>query len=334
MKKIIILIIMTLLLVSGCGKVNNEKLIKEFKDDVLGSKGYEIDGIMEITGDEEVFTYKVNVAFKKDDYYRVSLINETNNHEQLILKNKEGVFVVTPSLNKSFKFQSEWPKSSSQAYLLASLVDDLNKEGVSELKKTEDGYEITANVSYPNNPDLTKEKIYFDKNMNLLKVEVLTEEGTVKIKVNFTSIDYKTNFDDDYFDLDTVIDEECCREGEDKETNKLEDIIYPLYVPANTYLTGKDVIKLDKGERVILTFAGDANFILVEETIIIPSELEIIPVYGDPLMLTNGVAALSGNSLRWTKNNIDYYLTSESLNSKELATIAESLENATATIGK
>jgi len=38
---------------------------------------------------------------------RVSLKNKTNNHEQIILKNSDGVYVLTPSLNKSFKFQSD-----------------------------------------------------------------------------------------------------------------------------------------------------------------------------------------------------------------------------------
>lgn len=51
-----------------------------------------------------------------------------NNHEQIILRNKDGVYVVTPSLNKSFKFQSEWPYNNSQVYLLQSIVDDIKDD--------------------------------------------------------------------------------------------------------------------------------------------------------------------------------------------------------------
>ena len=29
---------------------------------------------------------------------------------QIILRNEEGVFVLTPALNKSFRFQSDWRK--------------------------------------------------------------------------------------------------------------------------------------------------------------------------------------------------------------------------------
>ena len=60
------------------------------------------------------------------DKFKVSLINNSTNHEQVILRNDDGVFVLTPSLNKSFKFQSDWPYNNSQIYLLGSIIDDLN----------------------------------------------------------------------------------------------------------------------------------------------------------------------------------------------------------------
>ena len=56
-------------------------------------------------------------AYLKKDKFRVGLTNKTNNHEQIILKNDDGVYVITPSLNKSFKFQSDWPYNNSQIYL-------------------------------------------------------------------------------------------------------------------------------------------------------------------------------------------------------------------------
>ncbi len=344
MKKILILGFMCIFLLSGCGKFSADKAIKEFKDNVSKAKAYEIKALMEIVNDEDVYTYKVNVNFKKDDFYKVQLINQTNNHEQIILKNKEGVFVITPSLNKSFKFQSEWPKNSSQAYLLQSLLTDLENTKKVEMDSKGKEYILTADVNYPNNPDLLTEKIYFDKDMNLKKVEVLNEEGMTRIKVEFESINYKAIIDDKKFALDSIVDENCCNtdtnnkektteeknpkednKNNEKTTNKLDDIVYPLYVPANTYLTNKDTVSIPGGERVILTFAGEKNFILVEETANIPAEFEVIPVYGDPLMVNDSLAALSGNSLHWSSLKSDYYLTGDELTSKELMTIATSL---------
>ena len=48
------------------------------------------------------------------------------------------VYVVTPSLNKSFKFQSEWPSNSSQSYLLNPLLNDVKTDSSTTLEETND----------------------------------------------------------------------------------------------------------------------------------------------------------------------------------------------------
>ena len=108
------------------------------------------------------------------------------------------------------------------------------------------------------------------------------------------------------------------------ETEKeLNDIFNSI--DKNTYLNSKDTINTDNGNRVILTFSGDSPFTLVDEKASIKDEFEIIPVYGEPLMLSDTCGALSSNSLYWTSNNVDFYLSSDKLSSTELLTIAESI---------
>ena len=117
--------------------------------------------------------------------------------------------------------------------------------------------------------------------------------------------------------------EEC----DTKSSNILDSIIYPLYIPSETYLSNSEEIDTDEGNRMILTFAGDKNFVLIEEVATVASEFEIIPVYGDPIMLSDTIAAKSANSMYWTSNNVSYYLTSNDLSTEEMVTIAESLGN-------
>ena len=248
------------------------------------------------------------------------------------------VYVVTPSLNKSFKFQSDWPNNSSQSYLLASLVSDIKNDANSTLEETDKNYIIKTNVNYPNNSELSYEKVYLDKNMNVERVEVYTKDDVVKIKVDIKSLDWKASLDKDDFNLDDLIDQDCCKtddceegstcEEKDQSTGSLEDIIYPLYIPSETYLTSKDVLDTDTGDRVILTYSGNKNFILVEEQATSSNEFEIIPVYGDPLLLNDSVAALQANSISWMSNDIEYYLTGTDLSSEELLSIATSLSAA------
>jgi hypothetical protein len=239
--------------------------------------------------------------------------------------------VVTPSLNKSFKFQSEWPDNGSQAYLLDSLVRDIKNDADTIVEKTEDGYIITSKVNYPNNANLVKGKIFVEDKAEIEKVEVLDSEDRVKITVKFNSIDYRPSFGNDYFKLESLIDEECCEE-DTSVSSIIEDIIYPLYLPANTFLASKDTVNTANGNRVILTFAGESPFTLIEEVARPRAEFEIIPVYGEPLMVSDTFGALSANSLYWTSNNIEFYLSSDKLSSTELMTIAESVSTGTLTV--
>lgn len=340
MKKIIMLLI-SILLLTGCGKVDKDKLVEDFKNKVESSKAYVVDSKMEIYSAEDTYTYNIKVYYMDDDYFKVDMVNTLSNHEQMILRNNDEVYVVTPSLNKSYKFVSEWPYNSSQSYILNSLVKDIDAASEVKFSEEEDGYSLSVPVNYPNNSNFSYEKIYFDKDKNLKYVCVFDTEDIMAIKVTFNKIDYKANLKESDFDVDKLIDENCCNTDEsDKEdlnsedtknTSSLEDIIYPLYVPANTYLKGKELVNTEAGERAILTFNGDKNFVLIEEASKVNEEFEVIPVYGDPMMLSNTIGAISTNSLSWSVDNVDYYLASNDLTTTEILTIADSL-NVTADI--
>ena len=380
MKKYIIILCMFLGL-CGCGKSDN--VVKKFQNKIEKADNYILKGNMSIVSNEDTFTYKVEASKSKEGYYKVSLINQTNNHEQVILKNKDGVYVVTPDLNKSFKFQSDWPNNGSQSYLIDVLLNDVVNDDKVHVEKDY----IQCKVNYPNNNTLYSEKIYLDKDYGVKKVEVLDQDGNVKITLNVNSINYKAKFKDEYFSLESLISEDEVKDEQDNIDNKdkknttttkknngettttttttnvgdttnttttttttkvpsdenndikdnnnntneentsniLKDIIYPLYVPQNTHLSTEDTISTDNGNRAILTFSGDSPFVLIEEVSRRFDDLEIIPVNGDPLIMSDCIAALSNNSLYWTSNGIDYYLSSNSIDSRELMTIAEGL---------
>jgi outer membrane lipoprotein-sorting protein len=333
MKKIIILSLAILTLVCGCGKTNKETVIKKFASDVNGSKSYKLTGKMEITNDEDTFKYDLEAIYLKDNNYKVTLVNQTNNHEQIILRNKEGVYVITPSLNKSYKFDSVWPDNSSQSYLLKPILNDLQKDEKSEYTEEKDYYVVKSSVNYPNNTELTYQKVYFNKNKVIDHVEVYNKDNNVKIKVNFSGVNLKFNAKEDDFKLDEYIKKddgnECSDEDCANKSGAIENIIYPLYIPANTFLSGTDKVNNETTNRVILTFKGDKDFVLVEEKSTPSAVFETIPIYGDPLILNDTIAALSTNSMSWTNDGMSYYLVSNKLSTNELVSVASSLGNNT-----
>ena len=340
MKKLVLGLI-CLMFLCGCGKITEENIVKEFSNKLSKSSSYHFDGNMTIYSNEEKFEYKIDISYLKDNYYKAILVNQNNNHEQVILRNEDGVYVITPSLNKSFKFQSEWPHNSSQAYILKSLLKDFKNDKDLKYEKTNDGYIIKSKVNYPNNSNLTYEKVYFDKDINPIKVEVYNNNDGLAIRVDINKIDYKTRLNKEDFSVDNYINNECCSDdscdnpcqnscdGEEcaKKSSSLDSAIYPLYIPEDSVLSSSEKIQTDNGNRQILTFAGDKDFVIVEETATISKEMELIPVYGDPYILTNSVVALGANSLYWNDNNVSFYLASNSLSGEEMLTIASSMAN-------
>ncbi len=242
------------------------------------------------------------------------------------------VYVVTPSLNKSFKFQSDWPYNNSQSYLVSSLLEDIKEDTNKIYEEVNDGYVITTKVNYPNNQKLVNQKIYIDKNIDIKKVEVLDTNNNVQIKMEFNKIDLNSEFKDDYFKLNTLITETKeevknneINEEKTKETAKLEDIIYPMYLPSNTYLTNKEKVDKNDGERMILTFDGDSSFMLIEETVSMPSEHEIIPTYGELELMSDSIAVVNDNSVNWISNGVEYYVISDVISKNELLDVARSI---------
>ena len=94
MKKFI-LFLGVILLLSGCGKYNDKDLIEDLSNKVNNSKAYHMTATLEIYRNEEKYSYDVDSSYKKGDFFKVNLINKNNNHEQIILKNSEGVYVIT-----------------------------------------------------------------------------------------------------------------------------------------------------------------------------------------------------------------------------------------------
>lgn len=303
------------------------------------------------------------------------------------------VYVLTPSLNKSFKFQSNWPENNSQVYIIQSVLVDINEDKNVKLEEKDGNYILTVKVNHSNNKNLSSQKIYLDKKLNFTKIEVFDESGNKQIKMVFDSIDTKATFNNKYFltseNMKTSVSENANANINSKEsstentntkdetnadnkdeirnnnssvdtkstdsnnrnenlensessrntnettsnsTNKkdattsiLEESVYPMYLPSGTYLSDEESVSKDDGNRVILTFAGESPFILVEEAVSKSDEMEIIPVYGEPTIILDSVAALSDSSVNFISNGIEYYIASESLTKQQILQVAESI---------
>ena len=370
MKRIFIILFICCLLITGCSGTKNIK--KNFVNRVDGANSYKLNGTLSINNNDDVYNYSVEVGYKKDDYYKVTLKNKANNHVQIILKTDDGVYVLTPSLNKSFKFQSDWPYNNSQIYLLDAISSDIKNDKDSEISKKDNKYFLMTKVN-SNNSRLIKQKLEFDEEFNLSKVIVYDKDGIEVMTMKFDKIKLNCKFSKEYFDVDSIIDSESTTTESDnknesnttkdsnrdnekntdnktsnntnetnkntinndrnsntnntKTTGRLDDIVYPLFLPSGTKLVDEERVKKDNGERVIMTYEGEKSFLLVEETMDVFNEFTIIPSSGEPFQLMDTLGVMTNNSLSWSSGTTDYYLVSDVMSKDEMIEVAQSIGN-------
>ena len=75
--------------------MDSKTAISKYKKLLSNNDTYTMSGQMDIVSNEELYHYAVVVDYKKGDYYKATLKNKDSEHEQIILKNKSGVYVIT-----------------------------------------------------------------------------------------------------------------------------------------------------------------------------------------------------------------------------------------------
>ncbi len=317
----LLILIVSFFVVVGCNKANDPK--KQVLKSLNDVNSYHLEATMTVYNEEDKYDYILDVLYQKEDLFRVSMKNKSNNHEQIVLRNDEGVFVLTPSLNKSFKFQSEWPYNDSQAYLLQTVIKDIENDKDATVVETDEGNMIKSKVNYSNNPKLIEQNVYLDNDNKITKVEVVDKNGTAQIVVNITSCTYNEKLDADEFKVDNNMT--VSKDYDQEYPKELSSIIYPLYIPDNTYLTSQDKVKKTDGERVILNFSGDKTFTIIEETASVSEEGVIVPMSGSIYQIADVFGIKEENSISWISNGVEYYVVSEDLTQEELASVANSM---------
>ena len=311
------------LLLTGCGKSSERDVVKNFIKKMKNCHSYLLSGELTVHNNDDVYHYDVKVYYQKNDYYKVLLTNTANQHQQIILKNDEGVYVLTPALKKSFKFQSDWPYDNSQIYLLDALVHDINQDKNYKITSKDKQFILQTEVHYPNNSKLMRQKMFFDSSKSLKKVVVYDKDGIEAMSMTFNHIDYSPKFSKKVFQMDSIMNQKDSEVVE--ETGSLEDVIYPLFIPSGTKLVNEEKVAKDNGNRVIMNYDGEKSFLLVEETADVFPEFTVIPSVGEPFLLMDTMGVITDNSLSWSSGGVDFYLVSDVMSQVEMIEVAQSI---------
>jgi len=329
-QKVIIffVLLLSVIVLGACGKDSKEEVLEKLHEKWAEGKGYELEATMEIKTGNEQRVYDVNVWHTQPDFYRVQVSQQDENVTQMIIRNKEGVFVVTPSLKKTYKFQSEWPKQNSQPYLIGALAEDLLADENVQMEETENSYIFTAATRNNHKSIMPTQKVTVDKKTLLPKaVSILNEAEEEQMLITFKKIDLNVQHKEKEYAVEQFTnDKEENVATEEKESTDFQTY-YPVLAWDNTTLVDEKRIENEDGvQRVILTFEGDKSFTLVQEPIEL-GETSTIPVFqpGELLDLGFTIGAITDHSISFEKDGVSFFIASNDLTQDEMIEVAASI---------
>lgn len=330
-KKLLMLLagLMVVFALSACGSKSQDDVVKELGNKLEDIKGYKADAKMTLQMGTDPQTYDIEVWHKEPTYYRVNLKNAQKDQSQMILRNDDGVFVLTPALNKSFRFQSDWPQNSSQAYLYESLVKDIIEDKEAKFSATKDHYVFETKTRYQNNQILPVQEITLKKSdLSPVSVKVMDPDKNALVTVEFSNVKFNASFDKKDFDMQknmtgAQLEVPVMAEVEEQEFS----VKYPQMEIAGVNLVDEKEMKTEDGKRVVLTYDGEKSFTLVQEkATVMPTSSTVTSVKGEPVDLGFTIGALSDNTISWTYQGVDYIIASNDLSPEEMSMLARSVQ--------
>ncbi|WP_418040821.1 DUF4367 domain-containing protein [Paenibacillus xylanilyticus] len=188
-------------LLAACGKKDAAAVVKDLNEVVGEMESYQGAGVMTLHTGDTPQQYKVEVWHQKPSYYRIALTNAKKDVTQIVLRNDEGVFVLTPSQNKSFRFQSNWPDNQGQVYLYETLIRSITGDTTRQFADEKESYVFDVAANY-NTHALVRQKIWLNKRDYAPKqVEVSDSNANVVVDVKFDSFKFGAEFSKDAFDM-------------------------------------------------------------------------------------------------------------------------------------
>lgn len=312
MKKILLLIIGVIMFVlGGCAaskEIDDYKKLDKMFDSM---SSYSLTAEMTIYKTEKEIKAQVAVDYLKPNYYKVSFAT-SNGHEQIILKNTDGVFVLTPSLNKQFKFDSDWPLNSSNAYLIDSIWKEI--EADTQMTYKIDGNCLIITASTNANDKFSKLNLYYNiTNNSPSKIELLDNEGKTKVLVTIKSFVLNPQLSPSLFTSEAIMDNSNVGDGGTSESSASISV---GYIFDDTTLQSKT----STADCTILCYGGAKNYTIVAKKLTMDDDISV-SIFNSFDILDSGFVFYSNNVSKYFVDDLEISIYSKTLSLEEVCQI-------------
>lgn len=322
-KRILLILTIFFILCLTVSCKSGTKKIEDFPEYVNKLESYKVTGklySMFPTGTKESL---ITVYYQKPECYRVEIDKATNGDKQIILKNNDGIYVLIPSVNKSYQLKSGWPVNSSYPYLLQSIAKDYINDDERIIQEEENQTTVELKIKLFDNALAATEKVQFDNETGLpTEVQIYDDTNKLLSRFVFLNIEENPSLNQNLFsksDTLTSSFETFSSIEYDRETT------YPTYYPINTSLKDEKKITSTNITTAIMTFAGDVNYTIIEEYVYQSEKETTECIDGYIYVMGDSVGIINNNVLTFFAEGIVYTLASNQVPVVELVKIGNSL---------
>ena len=329
---LVLLLVLTLLL-GGCfGQKSPEDVVSDLSGTLDKMAGYKSQAVLTMQTGATPMEYDVEVWYEKPTNYRVALTSKQRGITQIILRNDEGVFVLTPHLKKSFRFQSGWPENNGPLYLYETLARSIIDDADRQMNMDDKQYVFEVKANYSGNRSLTRQKIWLTEDFKPTYAEIMDASMNPLVKISFTEFVFNPTFENDAFDKERNMNASAlsaiptlAQDGLVEQPSSQFGVIVPTYLPEGVQQGDIEPVTRNGERTVVLTYSGAYSYKLIEQR---PTAATVSYEQGMPIDLgfTIGVLVQSADNQRhltWELDGVEFTLTGD-LPEEEMVKVAQS----------
>jgi outer membrane lipoprotein-sorting protein len=312
--------------VVGCGTPSEKSVAHKIEAQVksLDQTNYQSTATMVVQMDKTSQSYYVETWYESPDVYRIALGDSSQNIHQYIIHNQHGMFIVSPSLGRVFRFNGNWAENQGHIYLYDQILSQIAAAKDAKMTKIDNQYSFVLPVSQANEV-VVKQKVLLDaKTLSPKLVTLLDKNQKAVVSLKFDSFKQNVTFQSSDFDPQSIISaDKTAKTTVASDGTTTDESQVGMITPDEIFGDSLESMVDVSNTSTILRYAGNEPFTLSEfrpnATVAGMSDGEMVDLFGVPAVYSGGALA---HQLSWINNGVEFDLTSSKLSLDQMQSVA------------
>jgi len=191
-KVLLVLLILTLLLITSCGRQTDEELFHEVQKTISNFNNYRCTSSIVVKSNKGETKYVFIETFIKPDKIKLEIVEPKDSFGCIIIYDGSKMFLKHPSINQTITLENI--KSIDRQYFLGDFFQNLSLCENPQINREKIGAEeyIIINIDMPaQNQYRCSQSVWINiKNFIPYKMNILDNEGIVNTEVIYEDFDY------------------------------------------------------------------------------------------------------------------------------------------------